>query len=447
MTELMVRRSIQWSILAGGLSVALGASSPVLAQPGDHVRIGDAELIPSVIIGSHYRSNVYLFESDERSGVALLVSPEAALELDGEELELKMGAGYHLRKYLGSEISNLDRFKDGNFALDVSLLPSKMLGFDLSESLTSSSRETEAWYAESALINHFSNDLAGALAFHPGGALEAEAGGHFDFDDYKVPEGSNIERNANYNSRIAYGPSGQFKWRFFPRTALVLNASMDWFKWNNNLVNIQPDAGQTTTEFGSYLGMPDGTLFAVSGGLRGRFTERVALGLVLGYNKAVYDEQTVIDDGANEPNAAGDLDPVASRFGTDSSGLDNLLASASIEYSLSETHRVAIGFDRAMQDSYFTNYVLHNYVFLRYNVMLGTRFGVGAEGGFSGETFRGEVARTDFVVRTRLNTTYAANDWLAIGAGVWWDRRASADGIASIEYDDVTASLTATLTY
>jgi hypothetical protein len=51
------------------------------------------------------------------------------------------------------------------------------------------------------------------------------------------------------------------------------------------------------------------------------------------------------------------------------------------------------------------------------------------------------------VVRTRLNTTYAANDWLAIGAGVWWDRRASADGIASIEYDDVTASLTATLTY
>ncbi len=447
MTVQMVRRSIRWTTLVSGLVATLGLSGSAYAQPGDHVRIGDAELTPSLILGTHYRSNIYLFESDERSGVALLLSPEAELTLEGEEVELDLGAGYHLRKYLGSEISNLDRFKDGRFDLEVGLLPSKMLGFDLSENLMSSSRETEAWYAESALISHFSNDLAGALAFHPGGALEARAGGHFDFDDYKVPEGSNIERNANYNSRLAYGPAGEFKWRFFPRTAVVLDASMDWFKWNNNLVNIQPDAGQTTTEYGSYLGMPDGTLVSVSGGLRGRFTERVAIGLVLGYNKAVYDEQTVIDDGANEPNASADLDPVASRFGTDSSGLDNLLASASVEYSLSETHRVALGYDRALQDSYFTNYVLHNYVFLRYNVMLGSRFGVGAEGGFSGETFRGEVARTDLVVRTRLNTTYAANEWLAVGAGVWWDRRASADGIASIEYDDVTASLTATVTY
>ncbi len=445
----MVRSSIRSRTVAGGvILVALGLSGSAHAQPGDHVRVGDAELIPKVVLGTKYRTNAYLQEAEETPGLALFLSPSAELKLDGQDVKLDLGASYHLRKYVNQDLANLDRFRDGKFDLDLGLLPKSVIGFELSETFASSSRESEAWYAESnALITHLRNDLGGALAFHPGGALEAKAGGHFSWDDYNVPEGSNIEADANYNARLGYGPAGEFKWRFFPRTAVLLNASMDWFKWNNNLVNIQSGAGQTTTEYGSYLGMPDGTLLTVSGGLRGRFTERIAVGLVLGYNKAVYDEQTVIDDGSNEPEAAGDIDPVASGFGTDSSGLDNLLANASVEYALSETHRVAVGFDRALQDSYFTNYVVHNYAFLRYHVLLGTRFGVGAEGGFAQETFRGEVARTDLVVRTRLNGTYAANEWLAVGAGMWWDRRASAEGIAQIEYDDIDVNLNVTITY
>jgi len=440
--------SIRWKSLIGGVMLAsVCVSATAHAQPGDHIRIGDAELVPKLVIGSKYRTNAYLMESNEEAGFALMVVPSAELELDGQDIKLDLGASYHLRKYFSSELSNLDRFRDGKFDLDLGLLPKSMIGFDLSETFASSSRESEAWYdASNALITHLSNDLAGALAFHPGGALEAKAGGHFVFDDYKVPPGANIDNQTNYNSRVGYGPEGSFKWRFFPRTAVLLNASMDWFKWSNNLVNIQPGAGQTTTQYGSYLGMPNGSLLTVSGGLRGRFTERVAVGLVVGYNKAVYDEQSVIDDGADEPEAVADID-VSAGFDEDSAGLDNLLANASLEYALSETHRVALGFDRSLEDSYFTNYVLHNYVFLRYRVLLGTRFGVGAEGGFAYETFHGEVARTDMVVRTRLNGTYAANEWLAVGAGVWWDRRASVDGLAEIEYDDVDINLNLTFTY
>ena len=446
----MVRSSIRSRApLSCVVLATLGMAGIAHAEPGDHVRIGEAELIPKLVLGSHYRTNVYLMESSEQSGVALLLAPSAELKLDGQDVKLDMGAGYHLRKYLDSDLSNLDRFKDGNFKVDLGLLPKSMIGFNLSESLTSSSRESEAWYTSesSALITHLTNNLAGGLAFHPGGALEAELGGRFVFDDYNVPAEANINNEPNYNSRIAYGPSGSFKWRFFPRTAVLLDASMDWFKWNDNLVNIQSGAGQSTTEFGSYLGLPDGTLWKVSGGLRGRFTERVAVGLIVGYNKATYDEQTVIDDGANEPEAAADLDAEGSGFDVDSAGLDNLLAAASLEYSLSETHRAVLGYDRALNDSYFTNYMVHNYVFLRYHVLLGTRLGIAGEGGFRAESFRGEVERTDMVVRMRGNGTYAANEWMAVGAGVWWDRRVSADGIAAIEYDDVNVNLNLTFTY
>jgi hypothetical protein len=448
-TVKMVRSSIGTGRFAAGAIVAsLVLVGTAQAEPGDHVRIGEAELIPKLVLGSHYRTNVYLMESSEQGGVALMLQPSGELKLDGQDVKLDLGAGYNLRKYLDSDLANLDRFRDGTFKLDLGLLPKSMIGFDLDENLVSSSRESEAWYEENnALITHLTNDLSGALAFHPGGALEADAGGHFVYDDYNVPDEANVASDANYNSRIAYGPAAHFKWRFFPRTAVLVDASMDWFKWNNNLVNIQSGAGQTTTEFGSYLGLPDGTLWKVSGGLRGRFTERIALGLVVGYNKATYDEQTVIDDGADEPLAAGDLDAASSGFDADSAGLDNLLAAASVEYSMSETHRIVLGYDRALNDSYFTNYMLHNYLFLRYHVLLGTRLGVAAEGGFRAESFRGEVERTDMVVRARVNGTYAANEWLAVGAGAWWDRRVSADGIADIEYDDVTANINLTFTY
>jgi hypothetical protein len=441
----MVRSSNRCQSLVGCLALGL-ATAPlaVFAQPGDHVRIGDAELVPQLVVGTQYRTNVYLMEEDEEAGLALILQPSA----DGQDVKLDLGAGYAMRKYLESDLGNLDRFRDGNFDFELGLLPNSLIGFDLDERFVSSSRESEAWYSDSsALITHLRNDLSGALAFHPGGALEAQLGGHFVFDDYNVPADANVENDPNYNARLAYGPAAHFKWRFFPRTAVLIDAGMDWFKWNNNLVNIQSNAGQNTTEFGDFLGLPDGTLLTVSGGLRGRFTERVAVGLVVGYNQAVYDEQTVIDDGADDGASSEDLDASGAGFDADSTGLDNLMASTSLEYSVSETHRIALGYDRALQDSYFTNYMVHNYLYLRYNVLLGTRFGVGAEGGYRYETFRGEVSRNDHVIRARLNSTYAANEWLAVGAGFWWDRRASADQIAEIEYDDYNVNLIMTFTY
>jgi hypothetical protein len=443
-----LRSSVQWRSLVG--CVLVGALMPGVAQaqPGDHVRIGDAELVPKLVLGSHYRTNAYLMESDEEAGVGLMLRPSAELELDGQDLDVGLGAAYHLRKYLNPQLSNLDRYRDGNFDLDLGILPSSVIGFELEDHLSSSSRESEAWYSESsALITHLRNDLSGALAYHPGGALEATLGGQFLFDDYNVPEDTNLDYDSNYNSRISYGPEGHFKWRFFPRTAVLLDASMEWFKWNNNLVNIRSGAGQSESEFGSYLGLPDGTLLTVAGGLRGRFTERVAVGVVVGFNKAVYDEETVINDAADESVDAVDTDAASAGFDADSTGLHNLKAAAHLEYSLSETHRVVLGYDRGLQDSYFTNYVLYDYAFMRYNVLLGSRFGVSAEGGFRVENFEGEVDRTDQVVRTRFNGTYAANEWLAVGAGVWWDRRVSADQIAAIEYDDWNFNLNLGFTY
>jgi hypothetical protein len=170
--------------------------------------------------------------------------------------------------------------------------------------------------------------------------------------------------------------------------------------------------------------------------------------LVAGYNDGDFDEQTVVD-AAGEAGASGvDIDPVASGFDKDPEGAQKLALEASVQYDLSETHKVTLGYDRGLSGSYFTNYLVHDYVFLRYNVMLGTRFGVSAEGGYRLESFHGEVTRSDHVVRTRGNFAYAANQWLRAGVNATWDRRASVGHEnAAIEYDDVGVGLTLTAIY
>ncbi|MFH1467738.1 MAG: hypothetical protein ABIO70_25350 [Pseudomonadota bacterium] len=185
---------------------------------------------------------------------------------------------------------------------------------------------------------------------------------------------------------------------------------------------------------------------SVKGGLRGRFTERVTLGLVAGYNDADYDEQSVLDDPGEAD--ASELNPAAVGFDADPEGAEKLALSATFQYDLSETHKAILGYERALMDSYFTNYLVFNYVFLRYNVLLGTRFGVGAEAGYRYEDFHGEVSRADHVVRTRFGATYAANKWLQANSNFQWDRRVSAGHeFGEIEYDDVGVNLGLTFVY
>lgn len=436
--------------LGRGLLLLLGVGSwirPAEAQPGEHVNLGEAELIPKVEIGSVYSSNVYLQEIDEQAGVALKLTPSAELTLESPELDLDLRGAYHFLKYLDPNLTNLDRYKDGLVDLDLGILPKALVGLDLEETFKSSSRASEATHAGSALIVKVANDLGGFLAFHPGGALEVKGGGRFIYEDYRVPPEVNIEQSPFYNSRIAYGPALEGKWRFFPRTAVVLQGRLERFTWDDNLVNIQESLGISEGDYGNYIGVPDGSLWSVQGGLRGRITERVAINALVGYTSATYDEATVLEDGANEQEASVDLDAASQGFDRDSEGIEGLSALVALDYNLDEMRRISLGYDRGLRDSYFTNFFVYDYVFLRAKALLSSRLGVAAEGGYRYESFFGEINRQDHVVRVRGDITYAGSDWLSVGAGAGWDRRASANEIATVEFDDVQVHVEMSLTY
>ncbi|MCP4807461.1 MAG: outer membrane beta-barrel protein [Proteobacteria bacterium] len=448
--------------MAGGsLSViAVLLAAPAYAAPGDHVQVGRATLSPSIDLGTEFRSNLYLDEdSDEAiSGAALIVQPEIAVVMKTNEVILDLGARYGIKKYYWTaadgnpdyDRSNLDRYNDIASHLDVHALPNSIVGFKLGTVFDVDNRPTESKWADKAIISHVTSDSRAALAVQPGNAFSFTAGGHFLYDFYSGNPDASFNSSARLNSRTAYGPEAQVNWRFFPRTALLLDFNMDWFDWSENAVNAV--GGQGAEDLGDRLGLPDGREWRLSAGLQGRVSHTLVINAMAGYGQVDYDEQSVLDRAAalaaQGARGAEEIN-VGEGWATDLKGLDGLLITTRATWTPLTGQSLSLGYQKDFQDSWFTNYVAYHYGFLRYNGLMASRFGLTLEGGLRYEQYVGELTRNDMFIRTRGGVAYNAADWMDLSLNAAWRRRVSADvnPVPSIEFDDVAASFLVTLKY
>lgn len=436
--------------------VAMFALAPetAAAGAGDHIRVGEAEVIPSLFLGMEWQSNPYFdervaFIPDENQqdygALALVTWPEVLVKLDGPDLALDLSAAWKPRIYLTESRRNLTRFGEGDFGLNVDILPRSMIGFKLGEDFKVSTRAMDAAYASDAFARRLTSTTTGKISIRPGSALDIDIGGHFSWDDYDVPPQANLDQNANYNSRISGGPNLNVQWAFFPKTAFVLNGGANFFNWSNNFVNAE--GGNFSTDYyGDRLAVPDGWGWRAQGGLIGRFTERIVVNGLVGYGQIKYDEQSVIDAAGGHVEAAN---PTAVGFDQDLGGIEGLLLTAEVSATPLLGHTVTAGYRKDFEDSWFTNYVHYHYVFGRYQAVLGSRLGANIEAGYRREQFRGEVSRDDDFIRAGLGLSYNASEWLDVDIGTNWVRRVSADADAKaeIEYDNLLFSIGITGVY
>lgn len=423
------------------------------AGPGDHIRAGNAEIVPALELRTIRRSNLYLTEgtstnadgatvgSEEQSGTALRIHPSLTVGIEGDDTTLDFSVDYNAVKYFEEVHSNLDRYKDVELGLGFRTLNNAPVGLKLNERFNISGREMEAEYATDAYINHVMNHTSGRISLRPGSSLELDVGGHYTYDKYDVSAGSGREGSPALNSRVGYGPVADLKWRFFPKTAIVGSFSQTSFTWENNLVDTRGD-GLTETDFGDSLGIPNGTEWRTTLGLRGRFTEKLVLGLIGGYGQMDYDESSVtgqaVEGSANEQGYDRDLKGFP----------EGMIAIVELGYHPVERQSVTMGYRKAFQDVYFTNFVDFHNAFLRYEGMFADRVGAKINLGYRYEQYLGEVTRDDHLVNINADLAYRATKFLDVTAGVGWKQRGSADGDhPDIEYDDTVLSLGLTATY
>jgi hypothetical protein len=432
----------------GGLGAVLLLASlvrPARAEPGDHIRTGDAEIIPSVMVGSEYRTNVYLEEGLQgggdtavNPGFNLQVVPRIEIVMSGEDITLDLDAYYELTKYLTPGLSNLDQYSDFGLGGTFVVLPDALMGVKVEERMTHEGTEDEATYSDHAYTSHFANVSTGQLSVHPGGALEIDGGASFLYDDYNVPSTADPNNSIDLNERVGFGPELNGQWKFLPKTAIVANFYYRWFDWQNNTLDAEGDEGSPTDE-GAVIAVPDFTAWHAETGIRGRFTDRLVLELLLGYGQMIYDEST--SDAAGD-SSEGDIGADLTSFG------EGFTTTVGINYTPEENQQLSVGYQKSFEDSYFTNYMTYHLGYFRYRGLFAQRWTVQPELSYRYESFVGEITRQDNVLEAKLDGGYKLSDFATLGLGAGWIERSSADGQhPEIEYDDVNVHLNLTLVY
>ena len=147
------------------------------------------------------------------------------------------------------------------------------------------------------------NSSTAKVSLRPGSSLEIDVGGTYSSTSTMCPVMHLRLGSPALNSRTAYGPGVDLKWAFFPKTSIVASYTQTWFDWENNLVDTKGD-GINIAEFGETLGVPDGSEWRATLGLRGRLTEKLVLGLIAGYGQMTYDETSVPATAGARPSAS-----------------------------------------------------------------------------------------------------------------------------------------------
>ena len=438
---------------------------------GKHLQVGRGELTPSVTARTHWSSNLYLRETDEISGLALLLKPALKFNIDDSGLRLDLEANYGARRYLNSDHQELNSYGETDLAAGIVLSPRDKISVKAD---AVHSRETAIPEAEYSVTNEVPTQVihkqaSGAIALHPGTTLTLNLGGFGSYDDYTLFQ-PNSEFFEDLDTRLGYGPEASLEWDVFQRMVLLASYSQTWYDWQKNQFNERGD-GSYADVVGHFVAMPNSKVRRAQVGLESHPTERLVWSASVGSVRAIYDETTVGEEAQGEAQGEAQTDAEAfaesigeggdhsgdhsGDYSVDLAGFpEALIFRAGIQWSPRPGHTIELGYWKDYQDSWFTNFVQYHDRFFRYDGMLTSRALMGVEGGYRLETYRGEVTRGDHVVRAEGYFTYRTSGWADLSLRGFGKQRASANsdlGLGAdqpwIEYDDYGWMFDITLQY
>ncbi len=490
---MQMRAAVLPWLLLGGVSLSANVA---FAEPGDHIRVGSGgEFVPSLSIAGVYRTNNYLtvgstFSDDPNDaavgGMHLNIRPQIALDWKSKPLEIGVTGGYDLRKYFREDLTNLDRYRNFDAGISLGVLPQAIVGLNLDSGIQVTGRETEAVNSDDAYLQQLVSRNQAMVSFRPGNAMEFDAGYAFELRTIKVPDGFNQQPGqaptANLNSRATSGFVSTFNWQFLPKTAIVAGFERSKSKWESNEIAasgegvgdfaiqaseggfIPCDPADANGSADCYLPVPDGVFTKFNAGIRGRFTEKLVLGVVAGFTRTNFDSTTV-EAPLFDENGVVAQNGLPMEEQTDTAKCDDLgeangvndeltgwpcslNGNVEVRYDLKKNHKLTVGFLRETQPVFFTNYLNLNRYYIGYTGRFADRHSLSVNFDANQQFYRGQVVRNDLWYRARTDVGWGIQKWLVIDTGVWYTGRRSANReYPNIEYDDVNIHAGVTLTY
>ena len=439
----MMRSLIRCVTICG---LSLYASS---AYADDHIGKNALQFSPSISIGSEYRTNLYLqeglLESSDgtivgqplTAGTALLINPVLKLKYENTAVKSVLGLNYRARKYISSDevdLSGLDRFKDLQLSAGLDVYPIKSIGLSVSNSLSSSGRETSADDTGSAYLQTIRNNLRGGVLIRPGSALEVSAGGSFGIVDITDAISATGDDPSTINNKQSFGWYGDIQWKFFPRTSFFVNVSQENFDWQNKVVlSDEACVSSFTGDCEIASAIPNGSTLRTALGFTGRLSERLLLKASVNYGTATYDPDSLTAD-----ISLGDqLSTIADSASANLEGLNGLGVATGLTFLFSDTHTFDLSYDKDFMDVYFTNFSVFHQVRAGHSVLLFNKVKWDTNVRYRIDSYEGAVTRTDNRISVNSNFDITLQKRMSLRLGGGWSQLASTPEFFNIEYDDV----------
>jgi len=358
--------------------LATWLAAPVQADDGRHViETAGSAVVPSVDVDAGYHSNIWHAPTGAVGAPHLHIGPSLDAQLRREDWSLDLDADYDLRLYTpGSALFQHSRWLDGAVQLDLDAREGRPVGFELNaDAQVDDPQEVPAH-----------TRLRGALdptaVFRPASAIELRLGGTIGGEEHRGPY--DLSSTSALGPRLELGPTWEAKWRFFPRTAVIIQGGY--------LLNQR--VGST------------GTLFDIMGGARGRLTPRLSAELLAGYGSARINGVPLLG------------------------GVQRLLIHARIDADL-RTGQASLAYRKDHADPHITELVSFHRVEGRVAMQPWGRLGWELAASGAGEVYLGTVTRADLVAKVQPGLTWLASPRVALNAGGGWVMRASSDPSAS----------------
>jgi hypothetical protein len=214
------------------VAAVIGAATPALAAGDNGIRIGESGRLHLIMeVDAGYDSNI-LLSARRLDGPVLDFMPGFTLSAPGRMVTVDFNGGLDYKLYTTSDTNGLSRLF-GNASLGLGFNRDGEVGLELSDSFTHSGGTRSYAIAQSVVANY--NDLKVKVPFSPGGrALTLTVGGDWlleTFESYVDYLTCNPALNPTCTTNIGqygynqYGGSLEAKWKFLPRTALLLEGS------------------------------------------------------------------------------------------------------------------------------------------------------------------------------------------------------------------------------
>lgn len=384
---------LPWLLALGCAVLSTMAAAQVPRAPG--IKVGEGRLHPFLELDGRYDSLVGFFNINQATGqpvpsgeIILHARPGLAFDLQTASTSINFrGAGEYLwfTGLLSPGSTGLSRFQ-ANVGLDTRFNTDGAVEVQLGDNLVRSDR-TQNPVVGVGVMSLF-NNLYLAVPIRPGGrALEvtprvAWAVEFFDplltglvqgcADPNDISCNPTLVSQMNY-SNLNFGLNG--RWKFLPKTAIVLDANFDW-----------------RTYFGSSTANRPAGLLRVQAGLVGLVSPRIAVTLMAGYSG----DMLALDS------------PVP---------LHTFIANAELSYTVSEQTRVAVGYARNSLPVPVLGAAINDRGYVRGGLsLLSGRLTINGQFAVDHFLYMSTVPRNDFFISLMAGPNFVVTSWFDVGA-------------------------------